>query len=264
MSTAQNDEKPTNGVQPGDFNGVGAHDHAGGVATQRKPYDYGGNPLAHVNTGDSARLAAFGGELQPGLYKVDTNRKIANPAPLGLCGFALTTFLLSAINLGTRGLSEPNLVIGAAFAYGGLVQLLAGMWYVEEASFVVPKTQQLIRCLGKWPLGWFIFTFLLLILTLRSTVAFFFLFFTLDMAFLMLGIAYLVNDGGKPNTACLRAGGAFGIIAAFAAWYNALAGMADSSNSFFLIPVAHFPWSDKGREKRGKVNNAEARAAQQV
>ncbi|KAF7189725.1 Acetate permease A [Pseudocercospora fuligena] len=297
MSTAQgqNDEKPTNGVQPGDFNGVGAHDHAGGVAKQRKPYDYGGNPLAHINTGDSARLAAFGGELQPGLYKVDTSRKIANPAPLGLCGFALTTFLLSAINLGTRGLSEPNLVIGAAFAYGGLVQLLAGMWemavgntfgatalssyggfWIGTAIILTPGGFEIISTLeadspypflnsfGLYLMGWFIFTFLLLILTLRSTVAFFFLFFTLDMAFLMLGIAYLVNDGGAPNTACLRAGGAFGIIAAFAAWYNALAGMADSSNSFFLIPVAHFPWSDKGREKRGKVNNDEARAAQQV
>lgn len=34
--------------------------------------------------------------------------------------------------------------------------------------------------------------------------------------------------------------------------YNAFAGMADSSNSFVLAPVVHFPWSDKGRERRGK------------
>jgi succinate-acetate transporter protein len=33
--------------------------------------------------------------------------------------------------LGTDGLSKPNIVVGAAFAYGGLVQLLAGMWYVK-------------------------------------------------------------------------------------------------------------------------------------
>jgi hypothetical protein len=119
-------------------NGTAHQDYANGTngvngvngAKVRKPYDYGGNPLAHINTGDSVRLAAFGGELQPGLYKSTEKRKFANPAPLGLCGFALTTFLLSAINLGPQGLSEPNLVIGAAFAYGGLVQLLAGMWYV--------------------------------------------------------------------------------------------------------------------------------------
>jgi hypothetical protein len=46
--------------------------------------------------------------------------------------------------------------------------------------------------------------------------------------------------------------------------YNAFAGMADTSNSFFLIPVAHFPWSDKGRERRGKVDNSEERAKQEV
>lgn len=101
----------------------------------RCSYDYGGNPLAHINTGDSARLAAFGGELQPGLYKVDKQRKFANPAPLGLCGFALTTFLLSLINLGTRSLATPSIVIGPAFAYGGLCQLLAGMWYVWIGDF---------------------------------------------------------------------------------------------------------------------------------
>jgi uncharacterized protein len=80
--------------------------------------------------------------------------------------------------------------------------------------------------------GWFIFTFVLLLCTLRSTVAFFFLFWTLDMAFLLLGIGYLQNSGGAPNTGCIRAGGAFGILAAFAAWYNALAGIADSSNRY--------------------------------
>lgn len=119
-------EKPANGVNSFDH---ASHDQTAAIpAKQRKPYDYGGNPLAHVNTGDSIRLPAFGGEFQPGAYKSIADRKIANPAPLGLSAFALTTFLLSLINLGTRGLSAPNIVIGAAFGYGGLVQLLAGMW----------------------------------------------------------------------------------------------------------------------------------------
>jgi len=91
------------------------------------------------------------------------------------------------------------------------------------------------------------------------------LFFTLDLAFLMLGISYLVGaSAGAPQVGCLRAGGVFGILAAFIAWYNALAGIADTSNSFFIIPVAHFPWSDKGREKREKVNNEEARGQMSV
>ena len=128
-------------------------------------------------------------------------------------------------------------------------------------------------------MGWFIFTFILLLCTLRSTLAFFSLFFTLDLAFLMLGIGYLQYGPEGPQHECIVAGGVFGILAAFLAWYNALAGIADNSNrylpanlerirkdsvltthSFFVIPVLHFPWSDKGREARSKVDNSQARA----
>ena len=108
-------------------------DHANGAngAVPRKPYDYGGNPLARAQTSDSLMLPAFGGDFQPGLYRqLPNSKKFANPAPLGLSAFALTTFVLSLINMQTRGITEPNIVVGAAFAYGGLVQLLAGMWYV--------------------------------------------------------------------------------------------------------------------------------------
>lgn len=77
---------------------------------------------------------------------------------------------------------------------------------------------------------------------------------TVWLTFLMLGCSYLsavdIAGEGAPNLALTRAGGAFGIIAAFLAWWNMLAGVADSSNSFFLIPVFHFPWSEKGRAAR--------------
>lgn len=95
---------------------------------QTNTYDYGGNPMARIHTGPDGRLAAFGGEFQPGLYQAPTNRKFANPAPLGLCAFALTTFVLSLINCSARGIAAPNIVLSLAFGYGGLVQLLAGMW----------------------------------------------------------------------------------------------------------------------------------------
>ena len=90
---------------------------------------FGYGPLAHIKTDDmEAALPAFGGEFQPGLYKGVEGRKFANPAPLGLCAFALTTFVLSLINVNTRGLTAPNIVVALAFGYGGLIQLLAGMW----------------------------------------------------------------------------------------------------------------------------------------
>ena len=90
---------------------------------------FGYGPLAHVSR-TGARDAAFGGEFQPGTFKSVAERKIANPAPLGLSAFALTTFVLSLINVGTRGIDTvgPNVVVASAFGYGGLVQLLAGMW----------------------------------------------------------------------------------------------------------------------------------------
>lgn len=104
-----------------------------------RAYDFGGNPLFHSHTGDSARLPAFGGEFQPGLYKSVAERKFANPAPLGLSAFALTTFVLSLINLQTRGVTAPNFIICLAFGYGGLVQLLAGMWYVNPFLYSIFK-----------------------------------------------------------------------------------------------------------------------------
>lgn len=83
--------------------------------------------------------------------------------------------------------------------------------------------------LGFFLAGWFIFTFILLILTLRSTVMFFLLFFTLDLAFLMLSCAeFAAANGNTASSVTLKhAGGGFGLLAAFLAWYNAFAGMAD-------------------------------------
>jgi succinate-acetate transporter protein len=71
---------------------------------------------------------------------------------------------------------------------------------------------------GFFLIGWFIFTTILLICTLRSTVAFFLLFFFLDLAFLMLAIAHFQTSDGMENIPCNKAGGYFGLFAAFMAW----------------------------------------------
>lgn len=88
-------------------------------------------PLAHVTTSGTL-YPPFAGEFQPGAFRPGPveQRKIANPAPLGLCAFALTTFVLGCINMQTRGITTPNMFVGPAYAYGGLVQILSGMWYV--------------------------------------------------------------------------------------------------------------------------------------
>ncbi|KAM7191140.1 GPR1/FUN34/yaaH family domain containing protein [Naviculisporaceae sp. PSN 640] len=255
----------------------------------RSGYDYH-NPMAHLHADNEPRLPAFGGEFQPGLYRSVEARKFANPAPLGLSAFALTTFVLSAVNLNTRGLNAPNIAVPLALGYGGLVQLLAGMWemavgntfgatalssyggfWIAYGILLTPHWNILgtggpydstatravdpnmgDSAVGIFLTGWFIFTTILLLCTLRSTIMFFLLFFTLDLAFLMLACGAYADNNGTTEIAhkLHQAGGGFGMIAAFLAWYNAFAGIADSSNSFFLIPVFHFPWSEKGREQR--------------
>lgn len=86
------------------------------------------NPMANIHQDGQPRLPAFGGEFQPGLWKPVEHRKFANPAPLGLSAFALTTFVLSCVNLRARDVNVPNIAVPLALGYGGLVQLLAGMW----------------------------------------------------------------------------------------------------------------------------------------
>lgn len=89
---------------------------------------------------------------------------------------------------------------------------------------------------------------------MKSTVVFFMLFFVIDIAFLLLAIGYMVRDAaGAPNENLLKAGGFFALVGAFLAWWCAFAGVADDSNSFFIIPVWHFPWSAKGKESRKKA-----------
>lgn len=124
----QNASSINGGTQSHDFQQATKHMSAEEKhkATQAARFGYG--PLAHFNTNNEGVLPAFGGEFQPGLYKGVEGRKFANPAPLGLSAFALTTFVLSLINVGTRDLTAPNIVVALAFGYGGLVQLLAGMW----------------------------------------------------------------------------------------------------------------------------------------
>ncbi|GIZ40973.1 hypothetical protein CKM354_000429200 [Cercospora kikuchii] len=205
-------------------------------------------------------------------------RKFANPAPLGLGAFALTTFVLSCINLKVLDITAPNLVIALAYAYGGLVQLLAGMWEIAcgntfgatalssyggfwisfgivlTPSFGIVESYQdqttgvntFHDAFAIYLWGWFIFTTLCLLVTTRSTLAFFFLFFVLDLAFLCLALGQQYASSFAAE-GLHKAGGAFGILAAFAAWWNMFAGMADREIFWFEVPVRRLPWNVERR-----------------
>jgi succinate-acetate transporter protein len=173
----------------------------------------------------------------------------ANPAPLGLCAFALTTFVLSAANAGW--FTGASIVIGLAFFYGGLAQMLAGMWefragntfgataFTSYGAFWIAVGATLqwklipnATAFGFFLLGWTIFTALMFLGTLRSNVALIAVFGLLFLTFLLLAIGALGGSSGMTTL-----GGYLGIITALVAWYTALAGILASGRNAFTLPV---------------------------
>ncbi|KAJ5156881.1 hypothetical protein N7492_009684 [Penicillium capsulatum] len=215
---------------------------------------------------------------------LEEGQKIANPAPLGLCAFALTSFVMNLYNVYMPHASASGITVALPLVYGGLAQILVGMWemavgntfgavtfcsygsYWIAAAIITWLDDLHITGLNKsdanqaelmmalYLMAWFIFTTLMLLCTLKSSLAMFLLFFFLDMNYLLLGISHLRGAaGGNISTSVGRVGGLFGLLAAFAAWYNALAGVIDINNGFFRVPVGHFPWSPASHAHRTKV-----------
>ncbi|ORZ11882.1 GPR1/FUN34/yaaH family-domain-containing protein [Absidia repens] len=181
---------------------------------------------------------------------------IANPGPLGLSSFALTTFVLSLHNAGA-GLSASgpsNVVVGLAFFYGGLVQLLAGMWefrtgntfgatafssyggfWLSYACIFVPGFG-ILEGIGSitWYLlalmGYHDWYFVDRLSSLHYGLAS--MFFTLFITFILLAASKFNN-----SETTLVAGGAFGVITALLAWYNALSGLLTKESSYFQLPT---------------------------
>ena len=177
---------------------------------------------------------------------------VANPGPLGLCGFALTTFVLSSVNAGLlTGATDIKMVVGVALFYGGIAQLLAGMWefrtgntfgataFASYGAFWLAVGYSVQNALipnptafGYFLLAWTIFTVLLLLATLRTDGALIGVFLFLTLTFLALTIG---SFGG--GTIWTNIGGWLGIITAAIAWYRALAVTLASSKSAFNLPL---------------------------
>ncbi len=191
---------------------------------------------------------------------------VANPAPLGLSAFALTTFVLSSANAGfilPQG-TGLTIVVGLALFYGGLVQLLAGIqefragntfgatafcsyggFWLAVGMILLPPTgialslgKNLSTALGVFVLGWTIFTFLMFLATFRLTGALMAVFFFLFLTFLALTIGYLAGSSG---TTWIQIGGWLGIVTALVAWYTALSGVLAATKAPFQLPT--FPMS---------------------
>ncbi|HEX6471807.1 MAG TPA: acetate uptake transporter [Streptosporangiaceae bacterium] len=178
---------------------------------------------------------------------------IADPAPLGLGAFALTTFLLSASNAGWTDGSDAWL--GYAFAYGGLAQLLAGMWEFRNRNVfgatafstygafwiglglyvtqVVPKQAAAAAAAKHVPvetivqndLGWILLAFAIfntymLLWSTQVSAAVVAVFLTLELTEIIL---FIGNFSGSTGT--IKLGGWLGILTALCAWYASAAGV---------------------------------------
>ncbi|POW12795.1 hypothetical protein PSTT_04329 [Puccinia striiformis] len=189
--------------------------------------------------------------------RVENDKQDAEVDLLHFLGFATTTFLLSLFNLQTRGIKTESLIISMAFAYGAGRDVGIRLWkhfgatafssyggfWISFGLILSPssgilaayatKKDELESALGLYLFSWFIFTTIMLLGSLRTSVALVALFFFLDVTFLLLAIGKLSAD----TQALTKAGGVFGVITAFIAWYVAAAGLLEAENSFIRLPT---------------------------
>ncbi len=181
---------------------------------------------------------------------------IADPGPLGLAAFALTTFVLSMFNADLISKGGEPVVLALALAYGGLGQLLAGMWEFKRGNTfaAVAFTSYGGFWLSFWALGalyakgipagdtgdavglyligWGIFTTYMWVASLRTSAGIMAVFLLLAITFFLLGFG---NTGPHPNL--IKWGGYFGLATAAAAWYVSFAQVMFSTFGRWILPV---------------------------
>jgi uncharacterized protein len=184
---------------------------------------------------------------------------IADPVPVGIAGFAMTTFILSCINAGFfGGTAATPMVLGLAMFYGGLVQLLAGLWafrrgetfvavafcsygggfwlsYFFLVYFIAPHLAPSVagNAVGLYLLGWLIFTFYMTIAAVKTNAAVLWVFITLTATYLLLTLA----EFGVAASSLQPIGGYVGITCGVTAWYVAFAHVTNATFGKELIPT---------------------------
>jgi len=188
----------------------------------------------------------------------------ADPAPLGLAAFALTTFVLS----GHNATFIPDLIwVGLALFYGGLTQLLAGMWEFRNRNVfgatafatyggfwmslgifvvlaVVSKSfggalegANLPNAVAWYLLAFAIFNTYMLLWSTQVSVAVFLVFLTLEATELLLVIGNFDEAHGNANSGWVHLGGWVGIATAVVAWYASAAGVINGMKGRHVLPV---------------------------
>jgi uncharacterized protein len=181
---------------------------------------------------------------------------IADPAPLGLAAFALTTFLLSLFNAGLLPAVGEPLVFPLAAFYGGLAQFVAGLWefrnnntfgataFTSYGAFWLTfwaletfyaeriPADQLPLFVGWFLISWAVFTSYMWIGSFKVSVAVNILFLLLAATFFLLGIGDVLG-----SDAIVVLGGYVGLVTALVAWYASAAGVVNDTVGRIILPV---------------------------
>ena len=182
---------------------------------------------------------------------------IADPGPLGLAAFAMTTFVLSCFNAGFFGAKSPleAVVLPLALFYGGFAQLLAGMWEFRKANtfgalaftsygafwlsfaayvkFVAPGLGAgAASATGLYLLGWTIFTAYMTVASLRVSVAVAAVFVALLLTYALLTVGAFAGSAGISVI-----GGYLGLVTAVLAWYASFAGGVNATWKRSVLPI---------------------------
>jgi len=181
--------------------------------------------------------------------------KPADPGPLGLAGFAMTTFVLSMFNSNLVNGKGVPVVLGLALAYGGIAQLLAGMWefrtgntfgavaftsfgafwlsfWALNAFYAKQIGGNAGHAIGLYLWAWAIFTAYMSVAALRTSGAVLAVFVLLTATFVLLAI----GASGSHETVT-HWGGYVGIATAAAAWYASFAAVVNSTFGRTIAPV---------------------------
>ncbi|HEY0868823.1 MAG TPA: acetate uptake transporter [Acidothermaceae bacterium] len=185
---------------------------------------------------------------------------IADPGPLGLAGFAMTTFVLSTFNTNVLNPSMEAAVLPLALFYGGLVQLLAGMWEFRkgntfgatafasfgafwlafywlvtyDAAHLAPADQA-HKAVGLFLLSWAIFTVYMTVAAMRTSGAVLAVFVALSITFILLAIGNFAT--GNTSKDWIHIGGWFGYLTALLAWYASFAGVTNATFAKIVLPT---------------------------
>jgi succinate-acetate transporter protein len=201
----------------------------------------------------------------------EKNVPIADPGPLGLAAFALTTFVLSCVNANLVPDSVADVFLTLGLFYGGLAQLLAGMWEFKkgnafgataftsygafwislssmvylELSGVLKFGSDMNTALGLFLVAWTIFTFYMWIGTFRLNAALNLVFGSLLITFILLVLTEFTVISGP-------IAGYFGLVTAFAAWYASAADILNPLYGKDILPIGQFKGKTQHTERVGK------------